>query len=614
VPAAPIAPGEAGAARVLWAALAALALARALTTLVPTMWAWSLNLMRFVDPVIGWGTWLLAAAALVPPLARRARPAWSALGDALAGGKTLPVLAWTAGAALLAWSAPDRLRFTGDFLLRQGTVEVAEQPARLFPQALPLDVLLHYALPRYLASGGILDANGAGRALGMLEAALLALLAAAFARTLALRGAAALAASSSVFFGGYLGMFTGFSKAFAEICLAVAAVGVYGLAAIREGRGLLPMGAALALGVALHRSALGLLPSVLFAWGAWLAAHGGGGGWRRPRVLWAMAVPLVALAVMVPRIVAVVRRWDALHFAPPAVADHGGVLAAAFSGSRAPDLANLMVMLAPLSPLLLALAPFLGAILRGSGREAALLVLLAFPFVAVMPFIHPAHGLVRDWDDFAAGGLAVSLLAAWALARCVRAPRHHWLAVPLTLAALVPALQWLAHNADVDRGFARVRALVLEPPARAPAERGTTWDFLGIRSFRLERWDDAAEAFARAAETSPSPRILQEWALAETMRRNYPAAREAYQRMLAKAPDNALGWLGLGTVTLHLGDYAEARRAAERLLELQPSNPQAFELLEHARRGEALRRPAPPSGSASPSSRNGAPPGGRAGE
>src|SRR6185503_12890660 len=110
----------------------------------------------------------------------------------------------------------------------------------------PLDVLLHYHVPRVLTNALAIDANMAARLLGMLEAGGLAALAIAFARTLGLSGGVAVATAAIVFFGGYLGMFTGFSKAFAEMCVLVAAVGVFGMRVIREGRGLLPLGLALA--------------------------------------------------------------------------------------------------------------------------------------------------------------------------------------------------------------------------------------------------------------------------------------------------------------------------------------------------------------------------------
>jgi hypothetical protein len=593
---------SAGERRALLAILIALAVARALLAFVPTMWAWSLNLQRFLEPVLGWSLWALSAVALVPPLARRIEPAWDAAGDAITRRPALTTFVAVLLAAGLVWACPDRVRYVGDFLLRQGTVEVAEKPAELFPQALPLDVLLHYRLPLFVTETALTDANGAARLLGVIEAAGLAALALSFVRALGLAGGAALAAAVTVFFGGYLGMFTGFSKAFAELCVLVAIIAVAGLRMIRQGRGNGWLGVALAVGVALHRSALGFLPAVVFAWVAWWRIHGGGGAWRRPAVLVALLVPFVGLAVMVPRIVAVVQRFDTMHFAPPSVKQQGGVLAAALSGPRPTDLLNLAVMLSPLAVLIPVLLVWRLRRLEGEGaREIVLLALLALPFLGVLPFLHPAQGLFRDWDDFAATGVTISLLAAWTLGQTLRAAPRRGLAVAATLAVAIPSIQWIDHHTDVDRGFARVRAFMLEPPPRPAEDRGTTWDFLGIRNFNLERWDDAATAFGHAAATSPSPRILQEWAMAETMRKRYDVAQRLYHAMLAKAPEDLLGWLGLATVSLNLHDLAEARRAADSLLALNPGDPDAYRVLDAVNRLEAPTRgaaSAPPPGGA----------------
>jgi hypothetical protein len=382
------------------------------------------------------------------------------------------------------------------------------------------------------------------------------------------------------------------------MCLLVAAVGLFGLRAIRQGRGLLPLGLALAIGVTLHRSALGLLPAVVYAWVVWIRVHGKDGAWKRPPALIALAIPIAGLAIMVPRIVAVIRRWDAAHFDPRGAELSGSVLSAAFAGARPVDLANLVMFLSPLVLLLGLWIVLARRRAAGVGREAALFLLLALPFLVVMPFLHPAQGLFRDWDDFAATGVAISLIVAWTIAQALRESPRHALAVAITMAALAPAVQWLAHNADVDRGFERVRAFVLEPPDRAPRERGTTWDFLGIRNFRLERWEAAAESFGHAASTSPSPRILQEWALAETMRKQYALAQKIYYRFLEKSPENPLGWLGLAEVSLYIHDLPEARRAAQRTLALEPGNSQALEVLARADQMEAAT-PHPP-GSAPP--------------
>src|SRR5437879_4687164 len=181
-------PASDRAAIALWAVLVALAATRAALGVGSGTWLWSLILHRFLSPVLGWGLWLVAALALVPPLARRVTPLLARWGDAIARQPVGSTVAWALGAAVLAWLMPDRVRFVGDFLLRQGTVEVVEQPGVLFPQALPLDVFLHYTLPLKLIAAHLLSANGAARALGAAEAGALGALAAAFARSLDLRG------------------------------------------------------------------------------------------------------------------------------------------------------------------------------------------------------------------------------------------------------------------------------------------------------------------------------------------------------------------------------------------------------------------------------------------
>lgn len=556
----------------LWIGLASLAIARLALGFVPGMWVWGLNLHRFLAPALAWLPWAAAAAALAPPVARRLEPPLARLGDAIARGAAPAMLAIAAAAALLVGFLPDRVRFVGDFLIRQGTVEEAILPGRVWPQALPLDVLLHYTLPLAISNAGVTDANGVGRLLGAIEAALLALAACAFARALALRGSAALAVAAVAFCGGVLGLFTGYSKAFAELVVLTAAAAAFGIAAIRSGSGLLPLGLVVAIGLVLHRSALGLVPAAALAWVLWLRAHGGGGKWRRRGPLVALAIPMAALAVMLPRIVNIALRWDPTHFASAEIMAQGGIWKAAFAGSRPADLLSLVLMLSPLAVLAPALA-LAGA--RPRGRETLFLLLLALPFVAVAPFLHPVGGLFRDWDDFAATGAALSMLTAALVAETLRRAARPWLAVAVTLAVAAPALQWLAHHTDADRGIARALAGVREPPARAGSERASIWDYLGMRNYQLERWRDSANAFRHATETAPSPRMFLQLALTETMAGDLEAAREAYHRQLEKEPDSYAGWIGLAAVTSRIPDFAECRRALNRVLEIQPGDPEA---------------------------------------
>jgi tetratricopeptide (TPR) repeat protein len=586
---------------VLWAAACVLVVLRAVLTFVPTMHVWSLNQQRFLAPLTAWLPWALAAAALVPPLAKRIAPWLARLGDWIADARARATLACMAAAAGLVWLLPDRVRFVGDFLLRQGTVEEAEKPSIIFPQALPLDVLLHYRLPLAITGWGLADANGGARLVGSLEAALLAWLALACARVLGRRGASGAATAAIVFFGGALGMFTGYSKAFSELMLLTAVVAVSGLAVLRDParatavRGLLPLGLAVATGAVLHRSALSLVPAMGLVWWRWLRMHAREDAWKRPAVVAAFAAPLVTLAIMTPRIVADVLRWDAVHFNPAEVQAGGGPLRAAFANGRPLDLLNLLLMLSPLAIAVPAVAWLLGRAHPRRG-EFLFLAVLALPMVLAAPLIHPSQGLFRDWDDFAATGVAISLVVAWLAGEALRAaPRHAWVGVALALGVAAPAVQGLALQADAERAFARVGAFLSEPPRRTPAERAKTWDYVGIVEYRREHWSDASAAFARSAETGPSYRVMLQWAMATTNGGDLRGAADIYRRMLARYPDAPYAWLGLGAVTSRLADaappgevraahVAESRRAARELLKLEPGNREARALLAYLER------------------------------
>jgi cytochrome c-type biogenesis protein CcmH/NrfG len=160
------------------------------------------------------------------------------------------------------------------------------------------------------------------------------------------------------------------------------------------------------------------------------------------------------------------------------------------------------------------------------------------------------------------------------------APSWRWLTLAAALAVVGPTLQWLALDADADRGLARIERYLAEPPHRSDAERGRTWDFLGIRNAQLGRWDASAVAMAHAAETSPSPRVLLQWALAEQARGNASVARDVFRRVTEAAPGDARAWYGLAVESWNLGDYHECRRATERLEQLSPGSTEARQLFQ----------------------------------
>jgi hypothetical protein len=597
--------GSERAERALWVTLASLAALRALLAILPAMHGWGLNFPRFMSPAIAWLLWALGAAALVPALARRGAAGLGAIGARLRGvpGAAYAIAALVAGA--LAALLPDAIGFVGDFLLRVGILQEPEGFTRMFPQALPLDRFLHYLVPRGLGSLLHADPNLIARALGIAEAMALGLLAVRFARLLGLEGPAASATAGVVLFGGYLALYTGYGKPTIEIGLLTVALGVWGLEMVGRGRGMLAAGLAVAAALALHRAALSMLPGFAAAWLIALAAHGRSGAWRRPRVLASLGIPLLLIAPIVPRLVHLFFGFDvAVNFRSVEVRQQGGMLRAALSPLKLMDIANVILLLSPLA----ATIPALALAHAGSRRrrEALYLGVLALGFAPSLFFVYVTQGPFRDWDAFAGAGASLSLLAAWLIGETLRNARRPWLGASVALAVAVPTLQVMLSQHDLERSLARARAFVSEPPRRTESQRIATWDFIGLRSLRLGRWADAAAAYEEVARAAPHPRALELWGTAAVIGHDWTGGERAFRTLIAREPEDPIGWLGLWITAGRLGDSTEARAAARKLRGYRDDGPELARIVGHlehyprmwesiprGKEGSALRGPGP---------------------
>ena len=578
------------AGRALWCLLALGLLAQAALARVPGMWGWGLDALRFVAPPLGLGVWALAALALVPPVARAVVPALDRLGRAFESHPAPVAFVRAALAGAFVWLLADRVWLVGDFLWRQTALEGPSTFANLYPQAFPLDGAIHDRLARLVMHAGGLDANAAGRLLGALTAAALAVVSIRLTRVLEFQGVAAVTASAVVYWGGHLTLMTGYDKSLAELCVVFVLVAVEAMGLVRAGRGGLLLGAALALALLLHRAAVGLVPGVLAAWGIAFARHRRNAGLRAPGTVVGFALPLIVLVALAPRLVAIAVHVDPVHFAPDAPG--GGALAALANPIHLADLVNVVPMLCPLA---LAL-PLVVAVRRTARREPEFWVLVACaaPFVAVLPVLRPAQGLFHDWDVFAPGLILVTLVIAWTLATLVRErPQLEWLGVSACAAAIAPMLLWLAHFHDLDRGLARVEAYLAGPPARTTREVLAAWEFLGFRELDMGRAEESAAAFARAASSAPSPRVLREWAVAEERRGRPEEARTIYRRLAERDPESVVAWTELVRLALAAGDLHEARAAAEAVLRIDPTNASARRLLLALPADSTMAKPVP---------------------
>ena len=552
---------------------------------------------------MAWLFVVAAAVACVSPLAGHVAGAATRLGDGLAhDGRA--VAAGGLGTALLAWFLPDRGFVVGDALLRRGTLEVEGlRAAVVYPQAMPLELLLHVHLPRFVADAGVADAVTAARAIGALEAGLLVVLAVAFARALGLAGAGAAIAVSVVTFGGWLGLFTGYAKALSELVLGAVAVAALGSSVVRTGRfaTALALGVVAGLALLLHRGGLALLPAVLLS----LAV-----AWRRHRTqrvarLALAAVPLfLATAFAGPRIVATMRSIDtAAHFASEDVAHAGGLLAATFQARHLLDLLNVFLFLAPAA----VVAAVVALVARRSLRDARLVVpaTLALTQAVMAALVHPAQGVFRDWDVFAPAGVSLAILAAAVLglalgeresvsrARPGTAPATKSIAVAAAfLVAPALALAWLALAADAGRSLARVEAYAVGPPERTAVERAKTWDFLGAARYRLGEPLVAARSFAEAARYAGNPRLYVQQGEAARKGGDLAQAQRAYAEAARRQPDNVAAWRGLGETAWARGDEDTALIAARAMAGLAPGDSSRQAGLRAVERAVAARRAA----------------------
>jgi len=567
--------------RAVWIALLALVLIRAATAFLPSMWAWGLDAQRFLAPLPGWGLWLAMTLVLVPAVGVRVNAPLERAGARALGSAWMPWLAALAAAALV-WGLPDRTWFTGDFMLRQGAAETGAFPG-IFTQSLPLERFLNQSLPRGFGSLFRLDPSIASRGIEALAAAALCRVSFSLAREWGLTGSAALVAGGTVLFGGYLSFFTGLGKPAALLCALTAAALLGATRLVRTGRGGLLLGTAVAAACLIHRSALALAPLWIAALIVAARARRGAAGRSRIQLAIAAALPVLALLGVAPLLWRIFVDFDLPRHLRPSGERVGGLLGLALSPLHLVDLANLLLFYTPALVTAGALLVTPGPREHG-GPERRLPAVLALSFVPLLLFVHPLQGIFRDLEVFAPAGVACAALAGLVAGDALQRRRlPGWLAPALLASVVVPALHWLLHFHDPGSGYARARALALEAPARSEVERARLWDVLAYRAFRERQWDRAVEASEQAVRYAPHPRALTMLAIARTYTGDYRGAESLYVELTRRTPEDPLAWLGLGGVSLRLGDSLQATRALARLEAYPPESREARLVRRHLR-------------------------------
>lgn len=566
--------------RVLAIALMTLLALRVALAFTPGRAAWGFDLLRDLAPAWGWVPLALTVLVFIPSV----RDALVRMGPRSAGA--LMVIGALALAAFL-WTHPDRALVNGDTSLRHGAFATTDQPERFAEQALRGDLLLHHDLPLRLGGGTDRGAEAMNRAQGVLAALLSVLAASALARAL---GATGLARATVVMVSvstGALALFNGYGKATVELAVLTLVIAAGLVRGARGGaHGLAWTGLAVAVALTLHRSALAFVP-------AWLVAVAlAPGAWPRPiaargLLVGGLLAPAVALASVLPRLVAIVGGFDTPKHL------HGGLGAAlAFAATPAQwaDVANALGILFPLvllMPVLLLLTP------RPSGRETMAWAALVLPWCALLLLTHPQHGLPRDWDVYVPVGVALAAFtAARVSALFAHEPRTLRLAPAIVLLAIVPALQWVALQADAPRTWARLSAVQSGPPLRPADERAQAFDTIGMLAMGRGQLAQARESFLRASEAAPNPGTFVRIGMAETLLGRPAEAMAHYRHAATLDPQLPTAWRGIAAAASAVGDREAMAEAVQQLERLMPDDPVLPDARAWLAQADARRRAA----------------------
>jgi tetratricopeptide (TPR) repeat protein len=136
-------------------------------------------------------------------------------------------------------------------------------------------------------------------------------------------------------------------------------------------------------------------------------------------------------------------------------------------------------------------------------------------------------------------------------------------------------LRWRRGDANFMQELDDVRLNAAEPAARATAA-----GIQGRLLLRAERFEEAAQAYGQAVAAAPAVAgYLDGWAQSLARLSRFAQAREVHHRAVALAPAQAAVHISLASTLLQAGDPEQAVLSAQRAVDCNPLDQQAWALL-----------------------------------
>jgi len=296
-----------------------------------------------------------------------------------------------------------------------------------------------------------------------------------------------------------------------------------------------------------------------------------------------------------------------------------------YSPAHLLDFLNHQLLVSPVNVILwVMLLLFLRKLVSFKEPVVRFLILLCLCSLGFALFVYPGLGYARDWDLFAFTGLGTTLLALYLVLSGFRTLHHRrhsgqagkaalgQVTVMLLVTSLVSTLPWILVNASKPKSMARfedllmieerVSALGYDITATYLRDEGQYekairywkkaidvhenpryWASMGNAFRRLERYDEAIEAYRRALQTGPNHPTIQLLheslgiCLAEVGR--WDEAIDELNQAISLMPGRADYYYTLSDILGRSGKYEEALSCFEKALNLKPINTRAYRTL-----------------------------------
>lgn len=493
---------------------------------------------------------------------------------------------------LVQFLLPDRAKFVGDALLRDGLLDESSGFAKIFPQALPLDGWLHHGFPRWCTQVASISPLRVAFSIGAFEAFLLGALAGQYAENTSDRASVFAATALTIMFGGYLSLYSGYGKPTTELVLATLAVCVFGQAMLSKiSASPLYVSVPAALALLLHRSGLVLLiPALLLVLVGCVSRRDSPLSVRLQQ--WAAClIPVVAFLFLRTTLFNIFEHFDnQVNINPADVQESGGAVIAGLHGVRLLDSVNVLIFYSPSALVVIAMAFGLPV------SNGALAILFIFGVtLPMLLFVRDTLGPFRDYDVLGMCGVALNVFCASRVGMLVgREGTRRAAAVSLVLLSAVPTLQYMWIQTEPDIAIARAMSFVDAAPRRLEIHRAATLDYVGLFELRREHFKAAAEAYHRLSIETPLPRAYKSWGIAAMLADDVEGAREAFTGLRVRTPEDPVATFMLWAASSMTGHVQVADSLAGKMRPWTPEGSefqQVVGLLDHYPKLEARLAP-----------------------